>query len=109
RVLGQAAHAGGSLANLTRGGHRGGAASPSVGPRAADDVRMAAGSVARRVLLALALLVPLVVDPFGADTQGMKTELLALCGGLLLLIDACERLAHRSVAGLDAPELLLLA
>ena len=70
---------------------------------------MAAGSVARRVLLALALLVPLVVDPFGADTQGMKAELLALCGGLLLLIDACERLAHRSVAGLDAPELLLLA
>ncbi|HEX5011750.1 MAG TPA: O-antigen ligase family protein, partial [Planctomycetota bacterium] len=70
---------------------------------------MPAGSVARRVLLALALLVPLVVDPFGADTQGMKAELLALCGGLLLLLDARDRLARRPVARLDAPELLLLA
>src|SRR5215510_9564450 len=82
---------------------------PSVGPRVADDERMPAGSVARRVLLALALLVPLSVDPFGADTQGMKAELLALCGGLLLLLDARDRLARRPVAPLDAPELLLVA
>jgi O-antigen ligase len=63
---------------------------------------------ARRVILALSLLVPLVVDPFGADTQATKAGLLAICGSLLLLIDARERLAGGPVARVDVPELLLL-
>ncbi len=68
---------------------------------------MAAGSTARRALLVLALLVPLAMDPFGADTQGWKAALLALAGGLLLALDGAAALAGRPVPRATAPEVVL--
>jgi len=68
---------------------------------------MAAGSTLRRVLLVLALLVPVAIDPFGADTQGWKGSLLAISGGLLLALDGAAALAGRPVPRVTAPELLL--
>lgn len=65
-------------------------------------------SAVRRALLALALLVPLAVDPFGADTQGVKTALLTLAGGTLLALEGAAVLAGRPVPRTTGPEALLL-
>jgi O-antigen ligase len=70
--------------------------------------RMPDRSPVRRALLVLALLVPLVVDPFGADTQGAKALLLALCGGLLLILDGAAAWRGRPVPQPGAPEALLM-
>lgn len=37
-------------------------------------------------------MVPLVLDPFGADTQGLKSLMLALCGGGALIVSALQML-----------------
>ena len=64
-------------------------------PTSVPPARASAVGSPRRLALALALLVPVVVDPFGEDTQGAKTLLLSLCGLLALVLGAVEVLARR--------------
>ncbi|MHC5210255.1 MAG: O-antigen ligase family protein [Planctomycetota bacterium] len=52
-------------------------------------------SLPRRLIVMAALLVPLVVDPFGGDTQSMKGLVLALCGSLALVIAGIEALSGK--------------
>ncbi len=67
-------------------------------------------STARRLLLALGLLVPLVVDPYGLDTLSVERLSLCLIGSLLLGLEATEGLfARRPLLGLAPAEALLLA
>jgi len=54
-------------------------------------------------------MVPLVVDPFGADTQGLKSLVLALCGAGALVAAALEVLRQPGSATRSTlPERLLL-
>jgi len=69
---------------------------------------MSAPVAVRRTLLVLALLVPLAVDPFGADTQATKAGLLALVGGALLALEGAAVVAGRPVPRATGPEALLL-
>ncbi|MBM3985928.1 MAG: hypothetical protein FJ296_09610, partial [Planctomycetes bacterium] len=62
----------------------------------------------RRTLLLLALLVPLVLDPFGADTQATKAGLLAMVGGTLLALEGAAVVVGRPVPRTTGPEALLL-
>jgi O-antigen ligase len=62
----------------------------------------------RRALLVASLLVPLVMDPFGADTQAAKAGLLALVGGTLLALEGAAVVAGRLVPRTTGPEALLL-
>jgi O-antigen ligase len=52
-------------------------------------------SLPRLLAVLTALLVPLVVDPFGGDTQADKRLVLALCGSLALVIAGVEALRGR--------------
>ena len=64
----------------------------------------------RRLLLPLALLVPLVVDPWGLDTLATERLVLGLVGLALLGLEALEVLvARRPVLPLANPELALVA
>ncbi len=69
-----------------------------------------APSVLRRLVLPLALLVPLVVDPFGLDTLTTERLVLCLVGAVLLGLEAAEGLFGRRASLLLAtPEALLVA
>ncbi|MDG2149144.1 MAG: O-antigen ligase family protein [Planctomycetota bacterium] len=73
-------------------------------------VETTAPTLPRRLLLPLALLVPLVIDPYGADTLLMERLVMSLVGCALLLIEASEGLFSRRVAlPLAGPEAMLLA
>lgn len=64
----------------------------------------------RRALVAVALVVPLVVDPFGQDTGGAKWTVLTLCGLLALLVKGLEVISGRPSPGrARGPGLCLLA
>ena len=66
-------------------------------------------SLPRRLAVIAAALVPLVVDPFGADTQGLKGVVLALCGTVALLAGALEDAGGRHPRQLPfLPETVLL-
>jgi O-antigen ligase len=66
-------------------------------------------SLPKRLAIAAALMVPLVVDPFGADTQGMKALVLGLCGAGALAAGALEVLRQpRQGSTSPLPERLLL-
>jgi O-antigen ligase len=63
----------------------------------------------RRLAIVAALMVPLVVDPFGADTQGLKSLVLAMCGAGALAAGALEVLRQPGSATRSSlPERLLL-
>lgn len=62
----------------------------------------------RRLIVLAMMLVPLVVDPFGHDTQGSKTLALALLGSLALALDCASNLARPDLARrASLPEILL--
>ncbi len=70
----------------------------------------AAVGIPRSLVLALALLVPVVVDPFGEDTQGAKALVLSLCGLAALVLGASEVLRHgRRPASTTLAERVLVA
>jgi O-antigen ligase/Flp pilus assembly protein TadD len=104
RVLGETGHVRGSLANPLQTLHP---ALPS-GRAVAMMSRMRDLSGFRRALLVVALFVPLVVDPFGADTQGAKSALLALCGGLLLATEGAAAFSGQPIPAPTVPEALLM-
>jgi len=67
-------------------------------------------STGRRLILALALFIPLVVDPWGLDTLSAERLVLGLAGLLLLAGEALQVLSgRRAIVALSAPEALLAA
>jgi len=67
-------------------------------------------STMRRLLLPLALMIPLVVDPYGVDTLSLERLLLACVGLALLGLESAEVLfGKRASLVLATPEALLLA
>jgi len=79
-------------------------------PNTAAPPLPVAVSVPRFLLMGLALLVPLVIDPFGVDTQGAKTLVLSLCGLAVLAMGASEVLrGSRRPAATTLAERLLIA
>jgi O-antigen ligase len=71
-------------------------------------VNSASPSLPRRLTVLAALLVPLVVDPFGGDTQADKALVLSLCGALALVIAGGEvLLGRRALPAGSLPEQLL--
>ncbi|MGQ0553954.1 MAG: O-antigen ligase family protein [Planctomycetota bacterium] len=68
------------------------------------------GGLLQRLVLGAALLTPLAVDPFGADTQLFKAGVFGLWGVLLLAVGALAVLRNRRrPAVFGAPEWLLLS
>ncbi len=64
----------------------------------------------RRALVAATLAVPLVVDPFGQDTGGVKFAILTLCGLVALLVKGLEIFGGRpSPSRARGPGLSVLA